>query len=60
MSFVVKKTFSMKSQFINQHNQSTVETVTAMAANMLVKQMSEIKHMNTMCVVAVKFFCLFH
>ena len=54
MSFEVKKkTFLMHSQYINQHNQSTVETVTAIS-NMFFKQMSEIKHMHTMGVVKVK------
>ena len=43
----------MNSQYINQHNQSTVETVTAIS-NMFFKQMSEIKHMHTMGVVKVK------
>ena len=43
----------MNSQYINQHNQSTVETVTAIA-NMFFKQKSEIKHMHTMDVVVVK------
>ena len=54
MSFEVKKkTFLMNSQYINQHNQSTVETVTAIS-NMFFKQKSEIKHMHTMVVVVVK------
>ena len=43
----------MNSQYINQHDQSTVETVTAIS-NMFFKQMSEIKHMHTMGVVKVK------
>ena len=57
MSFEVKKkkkkTFLMNSQYINQHNQSTVVTVTAIS-NMFFKQKSEIKHMHTMGVVVVK------
>ena len=54
MSFEVKKkTFLMNSQYINQHKQSTVETVTA-TSNMFFKQKSEIKHMHTMGVVLVK------
>ena len=54
MSFAVKKkTFLMNSQFFNQHNKSTVETVTAIS-NMFFKQKSEIKHMYTMGVVVVK------
>ena len=43
----------MNSQYINQHNQSTVKTVTAIL-NMFFKQKSEIKHMYMMGVVAVK------
>ena len=43
----------MNSQYINQHNQSTVETVTAIS-NMFFKQKSEIKHMHTNGVVVVK------
>ena len=45
----------MNSQYINQHNQSTVETVTAIS-NMFFKQKqkSEIKHMHTIDVVVVK------
>ena len=43
----------MNSQYINQHNQSTVETVTAIL-NMFFKQKSEIKHMHTMGVVVIK------
>ena len=42
---------------INQHNQSTVETVTAIL-NMFFKQKSEIKHMYTMGVVVIK-ICAF-
>ena len=54
MSFEVKKkTFLMNSQYINQHNQSTVETLMAIS-NMFFKQKSEIKHMHTMGVVVVK------
>ena len=54
MSFEVKKkTFLMNSQYVNQHNQSTIETVTAIS-NMFFKQKSEIKHMHTMGVVVVK------
>ena len=45
--------FLMNSQYINQHNQSTVETVTA-TSNMSFEQKSEIKHMHTMGVVVVK------
>ena len=49
----------MNYQYINQHNQSTVETATAIFSatahlNMFVKQKSEIKHMHTMDVVVVK------
>ena len=63
MSFEVKKTkqtFLMNSQYINQHNQSTVETVTAIS-NMFFKQKSEIKHMYTMGVIVIKIcaFCFF-
>ena len=52
----------MNSQYINQHNQSTVETVTAMT-NMFFKQKSKkkIKHMHTKVVVVVVvkiFVCL--
>ena len=43
----------MNSQYINQHNQSTVETVTAIS-NMFFKQKSEIKYMHTMDVVVIK------
>ena len=43
----------MNSQYINQYNQSTVETVTAIS-NMFFKQKSEIKHMHTNGVVVVK------
>ena len=43
----------MNSQYTNQHNQTTVETVTAIS-NMFFKQKSEIKHMYMMGVVAVK------
>ena len=43
----------MNSQYINQHNQSIVETVTVIS-NMFLKQKSEIKHMHTMGVVVVK------
>ena len=40
MSFEVKKkTFLMNSQYINQHYQSTVETITAIS-NMFFEQMS--------------------
>ena len=56
MSFEVKKkkkTFLTNSQYINQHNQSTVETVTAIS-DMFFKQKSEIKHMHTMDVVVIK------
>ena len=54
MSFkMIKKTFLMNSQYINQQNQSIVETVTAIS-NMFFKQKSEIKHMHTMDVVVVK------
>ena len=42
----------MNSQYINQHNQSTVETVTAISN--IFKQKNEIKHMHTMDVVVVK------
>ena len=47
----------MNSQYINQHNQSTVETVTAIS-NMFFKQKSEIKHIYTMGVVVIK-ICVF-
>ena len=54
MSFEVKKkTFLTNSQYINQHNQSTVETVMAIS-NMFFKPKSEINHMHTMGVVVVK------
>ena len=54
MSFEVKKrTFLMNSQYIHQHNQSTVETVTAIS-NMFFKRKNEIKHMHTMGEVVVK------
>ena len=54
MSFEVKKkTFLINFQYINQHNQSTVDTITAIS-NMFFKQKSEIKHMYTMGVVVVK------
>ena len=43
----------MNYQYIYQHNQSTVETATAIS-NMFVKQKSEIKHIHTMVVVVVK------
>ena len=43
----------MNYQYVNQHNQSTVETSTAIS-NMFVKQKSEIKHMHTMVVAVVK------
>ena len=43
----------MNSQYINQHNQITVETVTAIS-NMFFKQKSEIKHIYMMGVVPVK------
>ena len=53
MSFEMQKNVLMNSQYINQHNQSTVETITAIS-NMFFKQKSEIKHMHTMGVVVVK------
>ena len=43
----------MNYQYLNQRNQSTVETSTAIS-NMFVKQRTEIKHMHTMVVVVVK------
>ena len=43
----------MNSQYINQHNQSTIEPVTAIS-NMFFKQKSEIKHMHKNGVVVVK------
>ena len=43
----------MNSQYINQHNQSIVGTVTAISA-MFFKQKSEIKHMHTMGVIVIK------
>ena len=60
MSFVVKKKqlFLMNSQYINQHNQSTVETVTAIS-NMFFKQKSEIKHIYTIGVVVIKICAFF-
>ena len=48
----------MNSQYINLHNQSTVETVTAIS-NMFFKQKSEIKHMYTMGVVVIKICAFF-
>ena len=55
MTFEVKKTFLMNSQYINHNNQSTVETVTAFS-NMFFKQKNEKKkkHIHTMGVVVVK------
>ena len=55
MSFEVK----MNSQYINQYNQSTVETVTAIS-NLFFKQKSEIIHMYTMGVVVIKICALFY
>ena len=51
----------MNSQYINQYNQSTVETVTAIS-NMFFKQNSEIKQLQMMGVVVVKscFICLMY
>ena len=49
----------MNSQYLNQHYQNTVETVTAMT-NVFFKQKSEIKHMHTMVVVVVKIFVCLH
>ena len=43
----------MNSQYINQHNQNTVETITAVS-NMFFKQKSEIKHMRTLGVAVIK------
>ena len=48
----------MNSQYINQYNQSTVETVMAIS-NMFFKQKSEIKHMFTMGVVVIKLCAFF-
>ena len=53
MSFEVKKPFLMNCQYINQHNQSNVETVTAIS-NIFFKQKGEIKHVHTMGVVVIK------
>ena len=47
----------MNSQNINQHNQSTVETVTTIWS-MFFKQKSKIKHMHTICEVVEK-ICVF-
>ena len=47
----------MNSQYINHHNQSTLETVITIS-NMFFKQKSEIKHMHTMGLVVVK-FCVY-
>ena len=54
MSFIVKKkkTFSTNSQCINQHNQNSIETVTAIS-NKFVKQKSEIKHTHTHTIIVV-------
>ena len=52
-----KKTFSMNSQYINWHNQSTVETVTTIWS-MFFKQKSKIKHMHPICVVVEK-ICIY-
>ena len=57
MSFEVKKKFWMNSQYINQHDQSTVETVTEIS-NIFFKQKSEIKYMHTKGVVVVK-ICIY-
>ena len=55
-----KKNFLlMNSQYINQHNQSTVETVTAIS-NMFFKQKSEIKHIYTIGVVVIKICAFFY
>ena len=48
----------MNSQYVNQHNQSTVETVTAIS-NIFFKQESEIKHMYMMGVVVIKICACF-
>ena len=51
-----KKTFLVNSQYINQHHQSTVETVMAISTTFF-NQMSEIKRMHTMgSVVVVKIY----
>ena len=47
----------MNSQYINQHDQSTVETVTEIS-NIFFKQKSEIKYMHTMGVFVVK-ICIY-
>ena len=57
MSSLVKKTFSMNSQYINQPNQSTVETVTTIWS-MFFKQKGKIKHKHMICVVVEK-ICVF-
>ena len=46
----------MNSQYINQRNQSTVDTVNAIT-NMFFKQKVEVKHMHTKVVVKI-FVCL--
>ena len=45
----------MNSQYIKQHNQRTVATVTEIS-NMFFKQTTEIKQMHTMGVVVVKIY----
>ena len=57
MSFEVKKNFFDEFSIYKPHNQSTVETVTAIS-NMFFKQKSEIKHMYTMGVVVICAFFL--
>ena len=54
----MKKDFSMNYQYISQHDQSTVETATAIS-NMFVKQKSEIKHMAHNGCGCGKDLCLF-
>ena len=53
-----KKNFFDEYAIYKQHNQSTVETVTAIS-NMFFKQKREIKHMYTMDVVVIKICALF-
>ena len=60
MSFEVKKknTFFDEFSIYKPHNQSTVETVTAIS-NMFIKLKSEIRHMYTKGVVVIKIFFFF-
>ena len=58
MSFEVKKNFFDEFSIYKPHNQSTVETVTAIS-NMFFKQKSEIKYMYTLGVVVICAFFFF-